>query len=106
MQEHSNTMAGLNSHINFPCSCDNVGNIFFFFALATLNVNNIKTRLSKPQVLCQKLSQTLLKKPNFLVWKFCGKAQFPHSFGQITPGNWVKLRYFAQLKSNYLSSIS
>ena len=19
--------------------------------------------------------------PNFLVWKFCGKAQFPHSFG-------------------------
>ena len=21
--------------------------------------------------------------PNFLVWKFCGKAQFPHSFGQI-----------------------
>ena len=22
--------------------------------------------------------------PNFLVWKFCGKAQFLHSFGQIT----------------------
>ena len=21
--------------------------------------------------------------PNFLVWKFCGKAQFPHSFGQF-----------------------
>ena len=21
--------------------------------------------------------------PNFMVWKFCGKAQFPHSFGQI-----------------------
>ena len=20
--------------------------------------------------------------PNFLVWKFCGKAQFPHSFGR------------------------
>ena len=45
---------------------------------------------------------------DFLVWKFCGKAQFPHSFGQIarnyvetvpfrkisTPGNQVKLRYF------------
>ena len=26
--------------------------------------------------------------PDFLVWKFCGKAQFPHSFG--------KLRYFWQ----------
>ena len=22
--------------------------------------------------------------PNFLVWKFCGKAQFPQSFGQFT----------------------
>ena len=21
--------------------------------------------------------------PNFLVWKFCGKAQFPHSFGRF-----------------------
>ena len=21
--------------------------------------------------------------PNFLVWKFCGKTHFPHSFGQI-----------------------
>ena len=21
--------------------------------------------------------------PNFLVWKFCGKAQFPNSFGRI-----------------------
>ena len=22
---------------------------------------------------------------NFLLWKFCGKAQFPHSFGGIRP---------------------
>ena len=21
---------------------------------------------------------------NFMVWKFCGKAQFPHSFGQCS----------------------
>ena len=48
--------------------------------------------------------------PNFLVWKFCGKAQFPQSFGQIawnstetvhfqkisTPWNYVKFRYFTQ----------
>ena len=46
----------------------------------------------------------------FLMWKFCGKAQFPHSFGLIarnyvettpfrkisTSGNHVKLRYFLQ----------
>ena len=48
--------------------------------------------------------------PNSLVWQFCGKAQFPHSFGRITrnyaeivpfrkistPENYVKLRYFMQ----------
>ena len=44
------------------------------------------------------------------MWEFCGKAQFPHSFGWFarndaetvplrkisTPGNQVKLRYFSQ----------
>ena len=48
--------------------------------------------------------------PDFLVWEFCGKAQFPHSFRRFaqnyaetvpfrkisTPGNQVKLRYFSQ----------
>ena len=48
--------------------------------------------------------------PNIMVWKFCGKARFPHSFGRIArnyaetvpshkisaPGNEVKLRYFMQ----------
>ena len=48
--------------------------------------------------------------PDFLVWKFCGKAQFPHSFGRFvetvsfrkvsTPGNQVKLRYFSQCGDN------
>ena len=47
---------------------------------------------------------------DFLVWKFCGKAQFPHSFGPFvrnyaetvpfrkifTPWNQVKLRYCSQ----------
>ena len=23
--------------------------------------------------------------PNFLVWKFCGKARFPHRFGRFRP---------------------
>ena len=25
--------------------------------------------------------------PKFLEWKFCGKAQFPHSFGRIAQSN-------------------
>ena len=51
--------------------------------------------------------------PDFLVWKFCGKAQFLDSFGRFArnyaeivsfrkisaPGNQVKLRYFSQWES-------
>ena len=54
--------------------------------------------------------------PDFLVWTFCGKVQFPHSFGQIaqnytetvpfrkisTPGNQVKLRYFSQCDNSLI----
>ena len=44
--------------------------------------------------------------PNFLVWEFCGNAQFPHSFHKIsTPGNQVKLRYFSQCQSGYRERI-
>ena len=48
--------------------------------------------------------------PNFLMWKLCGKAQFPQSFGRFAqnfaetlpfhkisiPGNQVKIWYFSQ----------
>ena len=27
--------------------------------------------------------QNAIISPNFLVWKYCGKAQFPYSFGRI-----------------------
>ena len=56
--------------------------------------------------------------PNFLVWKFCGNAQFPHSFGwfirnstEIMPfhkistlGNSVKLRYFMRCRKKNSNS--
>ena len=49
---------------------------------------------------------------DFLVWKFCGKAQFPHSFGRFarncaetvpfrkisTPGNQVEVWYFLHFR--------
>ena len=28
------------------------------------------------------IAKNSLVSPNFQVWKFCGKAQFPHSFGR------------------------
>ena len=60
-------------------------------------------------------AKNTLISPDFLVWKFCGKAQFPHSFGQIaqnyaetvpfrnisTPGNRVKWRYFRSVLLKY-----
>ena len=50
--------------------------------------------------------------PNFMVWKFCGRSQFPHSFERIVRNyeetvpfhkssaswNYVKLRYFSEWK--------
>ena len=56
--------------------------------------------------ICTKYYVKNIISPNFLVWKFCGKAQFLHRFERIarnyaetvpfhkisTPGNQVKLR--------------
>ena len=64
-------------------------------------------------VVSHETAKNIVISPDFLVWKFCGNAQFPHSFGQIasnyaetdifrkisTPGNQVKLRYFWQCES-------
>ena len=36
--------------------------------------------------------------PNFLVWKFCGKKQFPHSFGQIAR-NYVETVSFHKIST-------
>ena len=38
--------------------------------------------------------------PDFLVWEFCGKAQFLHSFGRFAP-NYGKLCTFAIPKFEY-----
>ena len=58
--------------------------------------------------------------PSFLVWKFCGKAQFSHIFGRFTqnhtatlsshkistPGNCLKLRLFSQWDPSTLNCTS
>ena len=55
-------------------------------------------------------AKNTLISPDFLVWKFCWKAQFPHSFtvpfSKIsTPGNQVKLRYFSQWSALFSPAI-
>ena len=39
--------------------------------------------MKKFKVLVDTVKNTIIS-PSFLVWAFCGKAQFTHSFGQIT----------------------
>ena len=41
--------------------------------------------MEQPKRVCLKITtaKNPVIAPNFLMWKFCGKAQFPHSFGRI-----------------------
>ena len=70
----------------------------------------ISSKLNHLVLLRITLQKNTVISPEFLVWKFCRKAQFRHSSGRIaqnyaesllfqkifTPGNQVKLRYFSQ----------
>ena len=65
--------------------------------------------IAKEQLMKVTAKNTVIS-PDFLMWKFCGKAKFPHSFGRFarnyaetvplrkifTPGNQLKLWYFSQ----------
>ena len=68
------------------------------------------THKSHIKVKCNTAKKALISS-DFLAWKFCGEAQFPHNFGKFaqnyvetvpflkifTPGNQVKLRYLLQI---------
>ena len=43
--------------------------------------------LNTRQNIFSRTSSNTLISPNFLVWIFCGKAQFPHSFGRFACRN-------------------
>ena len=76
--------------------------------------NKVKEKICSPQSWLKECNivhcENTAISPNFLVWKFCGKAQFQHSFGRSnqkyaeivpfhkisTPENYVKSRYFSQ----------
>ena len=72
-----------------------------------------KILVSGSSLLKKNTAKNTVISPDFLVWKFCGKAQFLHSFRRFTrnyvetvpfhkiftPGNQVKLRYFSQWNS-------
>ena len=52
--------------------------VVFDFFINTLYLTGIPSPFSRFFT-----SKNTIILPNFLVWKFCGKAQFPHSFGRI-----------------------
>ena len=49
--------------------------------VAEITVSNVLMPKYYPEYIST-VKNTVIS-PNFLVWKFCGKAQFPHSFGRI-----------------------
>ena len=44
------------------------------------------------------LRKNIVISPNILVWKFCGKLQFPHSFGRFTQ-NYAKTEPFHKIST-------
>ena len=47
-------------------------NILFYFKATRMRIRNTEHCIKSTKI-----------SPNFLVWKFCEKAQFPQSFGQV-----------------------
>ena len=58
------------------------------------------TQISNLTMLCT-ANNTVIS-PDFLVWKFCGKAQFPHSFGRIAR-NYAETLLFHTRKSGEIT---
>ena len=58
---------------------DNVSN----FKIITATIKLVKTTKNFREALFRTTdtTQNAVISPNFLVWDFCGKTQFPHSFG-------------------------
>ena len=48
-----------------------------------LTTNAIDFELSSKQLQRHKIAYNTVILPNFLVWTFCGKAQFPQIFGTL-----------------------
>ena len=58
-----------------------VNNFFFYTQCGHLNLT-LNEDATVLLVLIASAKNTVIS-PNFLMWKFCGRAQFPHSFGQF-----------------------
>ena len=53
-------------------------------------------------------AKNIVISPNFVMWKFWGKAQFQHSFGRVTRNYAeivlsIKLRYFSQCRMTHFN---
>ena len=65
------------------CCCNNTSKAYVLnFALSKLQSVIPQLSQNRTCIRCFTAQNTVIS-PNFLVWKFCEKAQFPHSFGQF-----------------------
>ena len=54
------------------------------FELLQESVTFLQSELrSKDEIIRTFTAKNTVISPNFLAWKFCGKAKFPHSFGRF-----------------------
>ena len=69
--------------VNNKCTRTNIFHMSMFHIL-TLNIFHTSFCVCNADT-----AKNIVISPNFLVWKFCGKAQFPDSFGR-TAGNYAE----------------
>ena len=68
--------------VNVAESLKSGQNIVAISALVTC-VNNLKEKVTEENKIVQNTAKNTVISPNFLVWEFCGKVQFLHSFGRF-----------------------
>ena len=59
-----------------------VGRIFLGRSVGKIIIESFRVDSSKNKIMSITAKNPVIS-PNFRVWKFCGKAQVPHSFGRF-----------------------
>ena len=58
---------------------------------------NINSKVNIKKCMYYHCANTVIS-PNFMVWKFCGKVQFPHSFGRFAR-NYAEIMPFHRIST-------
>ena len=73
----------INGDVHYPMVIDNDFDCFVAFCCEWWIGFQLKCLKSKTKRVASTAKNTVIS-PDFPVWRFCGKAKFPHSFGRTT----------------------